>query len=366
MTKFLRISLTEADDSKFKIEKIIAPVELESLRIGKHDDEPIEDLDSYEVNNKFVVTVDADGDSDDGIIVSPLVGKDEEDISKIVDDAFKDFEEVSDEAVQSFEVEETPEEFDGQEDFELEQRLDSNINDDMTESKKKALADKIVESLNSRNKDTIESYSSKLKFGISSLRKVLSESKESKSDLDSKLTNLLSQLKEQYKLLKESDSDEQYVSEESDAEKEDAAWDAYDKDSEGIADDETVGDVSIFSDEEEKQTLEGEVNIDGESKFLEVEVIYNDDGSVLIKGDPREILVVLTDEKAADEIMDDLGSNKIDVDPTMKVESLTLKLRNYLKENSDDLSSIDSEELETLEADDSQDSNSLSSDDVPF
>lgn len=348
MSNFLRILLTEAEDSKFKIEKIIAPAELESLRIGKHDDEPIEDLDSYQIDNLFVVTVDSDGDEDDGVIVSPLAGNDDEDIAEIVDKAFKDFEEVSDEVVQTTEIDDSnpDEEMGGQVDFELQQQLDSNINSGMTESRKKSIAKIIVENLNDRDSDTPDTYVKKLKSSINHIKQLVPEKLKdytSLSKVDKELMKLLGDLEAQLLAISkdsfpdtfvESDGDEQYVTEESEVEKEDAAWDAQDKDSEDVKVDDQE-DIDIYSDQSEEKTLEGEVDIDGESKFLEIEIVYNDDGSVLIKGDPREILVVLTDEKAADEIMEDLGSNKIDMDPTIKVESLALKLRSYIKENSD-------------------------------
>ena len=251
---------TESKESSIVIEKIISPEELSAVKIGGHDDESILDLDTYEVTNtklstaKFIITIDADGDEDDGVIVSPLADSPDQDILEVVNKAFEDFEEITDDEEDSSDEENDEDEEDA-EDLEAEDEGENATED-------------FLESLG---------------------------------------------------LVESDESDD-----------EDAAWDADSPTDDAEEDGEFGNEYEQNAEDIELPNQTGFEKLEGEvdGEIVEVSLVINDDGSVQILGDPREILIALTDEATADEILDDLGSNKLESEPTMKIESLAAKFRN--------------------------------------
>lgn len=79
-----RYLLIESDDGDngVKIEKIIAPEELQEIKIGISD-ETILELDAYQVNNDYILVVDKDGDRDDGVYVSPVIADNDKEPDEI-------------------------------------------------------------------------------------------------------------------------------------------------------------------------------------------------------------------------------------------------------------------------------------------
>lgn len=265
-----RYTLVEAAEGKseHKIEKIIAPEELSEIKIGIAD-ETILELDSYLVDNKYIITVDNDGDSDDGVIISPVVEDNEKDpeelkeiLMKIIKDALGDtIDSVVDE-------DEDIEDQESQDASEVEERDDND-----------------EEEIEDDEDDTIE-------------ESLESELEESEQDENSSLTEEDDSIDED-----EGDLDE-----------------SMNESAEGVED--LLNDSD--SEDDEGDNDDGDLSLDDED--IEVEIIENEDGSIYAKGDPHSLLVRFVGEDNADEIMSDIGNEKLDTDPTMKIESLLRKV----------------------------------------
>lgn len=241
------------------VEKIIDPAELTSVAVGNIDENILE-LDTFEVYNpeisdtKFVVTVDNNGDEDDGIIVSPLA----------VDTAEPDYDQENGrhqvhEIIQKAlgQYTDIPEEGEGGEKPE-----------EVTESDETAVQSQIQESY-------------------------ISEAEDDNFDFRNPEEN----------------------TEETPAEGETSD----DTNPEG-------GTGEEDSTEDQPETVEPD-----ETALEEVEVIENEDGSYALRGDVKSLLAIFVGGDNVTEVMKDLGEEKPE-DPTVKIESLTLKIRSKNKD----------------------------------
>lgn len=371
------------NQDSYEIEKITTPEELQMIRVGEDSDEVASQMDVYHINSleladhPFVIAVDNDGDSDDGIILTATAEQASGEDFKTEDFQLKLL--AIAEKVLSPIAQESP-----TEEPALDQAEGSLGNVDDTANIPSA-GDTSAIDLDVAK----ESQDDKVKIDLPEFSIDVMLDKIFGSDVDyehtasedfvmvrpedeEKVKQLLDTIKKKGEIIEEADEAHFVVEDPENKEirvvSKESLKSIFSKNPfvrsvvyrESMTDSEivenlfkeddvvsdTLGELSDPSAPEEKLEVNLPNSSNEEDSTEEVIVDKNEDGSVHIKGNVYGLLVAFLGQERADEIMEDIKTSKLDKEsPEYKVESLFSKLKNYvnLKESEEGQSLVNVE-----------------------